>query len=145
MTAPHSLKKQIFLRPSSLGWRQYTFYASGGLIDVVRRGDGAPTHRPGLCRQENRLRSDIIGPGVLVVLLMACGVAAGAQTPLLADAQGWRGPGWYITNTATAAHATVLFEGPHELQGRCVDVYDRLYSPIGICRFVGAKPVEPAG
>jgi hypothetical protein len=75
---------------------------------------------------------------------MVCGLAASAQTAALADAQGWSGPGWYITNTATPTHAYVLFEGPHTLQSGCVEAYDRLYSPIGICRFLDTKPQELA-
>ena len=86
------------------------------------------------------MRSDILGPGILATLFMAWGLAASAQTAPLADAQGWSGPGWYITDTATPSHAYILFEGPHAQQARCMEAYDRLYSPIGICRFLDAKP-----
>jgi hypothetical protein len=67
----------------------------------------------------------------------------GAQTGVLADAQGWNGAGWYITSSASPAptQAYTLLEGPHSLQSECVTTYDRLYSPVGICRFLKAKPV----
>ena len=73
------------------------------------------------------------------MLLIAYCPSANAQ----ADAQGWNGPGWYITSApekSAAAPAYILFEGPHDLRSGCLDVYNRLYSPIGICRFLGAKP-----
>jgi hypothetical protein len=63
------------------------------------------------------------------------------------DAQGWNGRGWYITGSApaellpVAAPNYILFEGPHPLQGECTAIYDRLYSPIGMCRFLDKKPV----
>jgi hypothetical protein len=72
----------------------------------------------------------------------SCSAAAGA----LAGVQGWNGPGWYISDSASspstprAAPAYILFEGPHDLRSDCVAVYDRLYSPIGACRFLNAKP-----
>lgn len=62
------------------------------------------------------------------------------------DAQGWGDAGWYITGSAlpaplsAAAPDYILFEGPHVLQSGCLDVYDRLYSLIGVCRFLDAKP-----
>ena len=73
----------------------------------------------------------------LAALLISttCCAAAGTQ----ADTQGWNGPGWYISD-ATAPAAAILFEGPHNLQSECIAVYDRLYSPIGICRFLDAQP-----
>jgi hypothetical protein len=84
----------------------------------------------------------MIGPGVLATLFLGCGLVVGAQSAVLADAQGWSGPGWYITNAASPAHALILFEGPHELQSGCAQAYDRLYSPIGLCRFLDTKPQE---
>jgi hypothetical protein len=88
------------------------------------------------------LRSDTIRPIALTVLLIAGGLVIGAQSDLWADAQGWSGPGWYITSAASPARAQayILFEGPHAVQSECVTTYDRFYSPIGICRFLDAKP-----
>jgi len=77
------------------------------------------------------------------MLLLAC-KPAGAQSVSGTDAQGWSGPGWYITNAQSLTHAFVLFEGPHALQSQCIETYDRFYSPIGMCRFLAVKPVEPA-
>lgn len=60
------------------------------------------------------------------------------------DDQGWGGPGWYISSgskaTLTERAAYILFNGPHEKQAVCAEVYDRLYSPIGTCRYLEAKP-----
>jgi hypothetical protein len=74
-------------------------------------------------------------------LVIACALAPDAR----ADAQGWNGPGWYVSgaapvNTPPATPAYVLFDGPHVSQGDCMLVYDRLYSPIGVCRLLGTKP-----
>jgi len=90
------------------------------------------------------VRPDMIRPGVLAVLFQGCVLAIGAQAAALADAQGWSGPGWYITSTETATHAYILFEGPHISQSQCSEAYDRLYSPIGMCRFLDVKPLESA-
>ena len=74
------------------------------------------------------------------------GALACALVPVaLADAQGWNGPGWYVSgsapaNTPTATPAYILFNGPHGSQSDCALVYDRLYSPIGVCRFLDVKP-----
>jgi hypothetical protein len=71
----------------------------------------------------------------------AYSAAAGAHA-----VRGWNGPGWYISDSASSASgpptapATILFEGPHNLRSDCVAVYDRLYSPIGACRFLNTKP-----
>lgn len=89
------------------------------------------------------MQPQILGSGFLALLIMAWGLAASAQTAPLRDTQGWSGPGWYITDTAKSPHAYILFEGPHAEQSKCVEVYDRLFSPIGTCRFLDAKPVEP--
>jgi len=35
----------------------------------------------------------------------------------------------------------ILLEGPHALPAECLEIYDRFYSPIGICRFLDVKPV----
>jgi len=75
----------------------------------------------------------------------------GAATPPLPDAQGWNGSGWYITNaTSPAAQSEdvptfILFNGPYPLQNRCLEVYDQLYSPIGVCRFLDVKPAAFSG
>jgi hypothetical protein len=66
--------------------------------------------------------------------------------PANADSQGWNGPGWYVSGSApptlepTASPAYILFEGPHVSRSDCIAVYDRLYSPVGICRFLSTKP-----
>lgn len=81
------------------------------------------------------------------VLAFVCflGIPVGAVAG--GDDQGWAGPGWYITGSArpappsAAAPDYVLLEGPHKLQGDCLQIYDRLYSPIGICRYLDAKPL----
>jgi len=84
----------------------------------------------------------VLRPAVLavvsVLLIIYC-PSANAQ----ADAQGWNGPGWYITSAAeksAAAPAYILFEGPHDLLSGCLVVYNRFYSPIGNCRLLDAKP-----
>jgi hypothetical protein len=77
-----------------------------------------------------------------LVASTAYGATAGAHV----DVQGWNGPGWYISDSASsasgppAAPATILFEGPHDLRSDCAAVCDRLYSPIGACRFLNARP-----
>jgi hypothetical protein len=63
-----------------------------------------------------------------------------------ADLQGWNGPGWYVTGSAPlgtkppATPAYILFNGPHISGSECTQVYDRLYSPIGVCRLLDIKP-----
>ena len=66
------------------------------------------------------------------------------------DAQGWSGPGWYVTGSAppeplSIAPDYILLEGPNKLQSECLQVYNRLYSPIGTCRLLDAKPLPFAG
>ena len=85
-----------------------------------------------------------------VTLTLALALAGAAHAASIPDAQGWNGPGWYITGSApagllpVAAPNYILFEGPHPLQGECTAIYDRLYSPIGMCRFLDQKPLAPA-
>ena len=85
------------------------------------------------------------------MLTLACLMASAAGAVAAPDERGWDGPGWYITGAAApappsaAAPDYVLLEGPHKLQGDCQKVYDRLYSPIGVCRFLDAKPIGLAG
>jgi len=84
----------------------------------------------------------------LTMLMFACLLAGASTADASPDAQGWNGPGWYVTGAAppashpVAAPNYILFEGPHNLPGECLEVYDRLYSPIGICRFLNEKPVR---
>src|SRR6185312_4875499 len=81
-----------------------------------------------------------------IIMIFACLVASTANAVAVQDAQGWNGPGWYITGSAPIASQPIaspdyiLFEGPHALLTDCKEAYDRLYSPVGICRFLGAKP-----
>src|SRR6185503_2744708 len=83
-----------------------------------------------------------------IMLIVACLVASTASAVAIQDAQGWNGPGWYITGSAPIASQPVaspdyiLFEGPHALRSDCAEVYDRLYSPVGVCRFLSAKPAS---
>jgi hypothetical protein len=86
----------------------------------------------------------------LTILMLACLFGGAAPLPQ-PDAQGWNGSGWYITSaTAPAAQSEdvptfILFNGPYPLQNGCLEVYDRLYSPIGICRFLNLKPAAFSG
>jgi hypothetical protein len=71
-----------------------------------------------------------------------------ALTPAMAgpDADGWGGKGWYVSSDSSAitttrgVHPSILFDGPHLQQRDCTEVYDRLYSPIGACRYLAVKP-----
>jgi hypothetical protein len=82
--------------------------------------------------------------GLAALSWLACWPASPATA--LPDAQGWNGPGWYVASSAplapqpSATPAYILFNGPHDSQSGCALVYDRLYSPIGICRLLGTKP-----
>lgn len=78
---------------------------------------------------------------------LGLGFAVLALAPVAAaDLQGWNGPGWYVTGSAPqgtklpATPAYILFDGPHASGSECTQVYDRLYSPIGICRLLDIKP-----
>jgi len=81
-----------------------------------------------------------------VTLTLAFVLAGTAHAATVADAQGWNGPGWYVAGSAPlapkppATPAYILFDGPHDSGGECSLVYDRLYSPIGVCRFLNIKP-----
>jgi hypothetical protein len=85
-----------------------------------------------------------LGLAALPWLFLACWPAS--QADALPDAQGWNGPGWYVAGSApvapksAATPAYILFDGPHDSQGGCALVYDRLYSPIGVCRLLDTKP-----
>ena len=105
------------------------------------------------CSRENNgmryLRVNRPGPAALAALILTCWPAS--QAGASPDAQGWNGPGWYVTGSAppalqpVAAPNYILFDGPHALPGDCLQVYDRLYSPIGICRLLQAKPAALGG
>jgi hypothetical protein len=96
-----------------------------------------------------RLHVNSLGSAALAALILACWPAS--QADALPDAQGWNGPGWYITGSApptpqpVAAPDYILFDGPHALPGECIKTYDRLYSPIGTCRLLNAKPAALGG
>ncbi len=79
---------------------------------------------------------------VAALVVFTAGAAA-------ADAQGWDGPGWYISDGTPSAPqvlpAYILFNGPHDRQGDCTEVYDRLYSPVGMCRYLATKPGNVRG
>jgi hypothetical protein len=85
-----------------------------------------------------------ISLGLTALSLLACWPAS--QADALPDAQGWNGPGWYVTGSAPVAPklpvtpAYILFDGPHDSQDGCALVYSRLYSPIGVCRLLDTKP-----
>jgi len=89
------------------------------------------------------------GPATLAPVILACWPTSLANAS--PDAQGWNGPGWYVTGSAppalqpVAAPNYILFDGPHALPGDCLQVYDRLYSPIGVCRLLTAKPAAVSG
>jgi hypothetical protein len=82
----------------------------------------------------------------VVAFAFACLTAGAAGAAASRDAQGWGGPGWYVTGSAppepsSTAPDYILLEGPHKLQSDCLKVYNQLYSPIGACRFLDVKPV----
>jgi len=79
--------------------------------------------------------------------VLGASLVAFALVPVaVADSQGWNGPGWYISGSAplapgpTATPAYILFNGPHPSGSACTLIYDRLYSPIGVCLFLNIKP-----
>jgi hypothetical protein len=90
------------------------------------------------------LRKISLGLAALASLFLTCWPALQAEA--LPDAQGWNGTGWYVagsaplTPKAAATPAYVVFNGPHDSQSGCALVYDRLYAPIGMCRFLDIKP-----
>lgn len=83
---------------------------------------------------------------LLVRALGACLVACALAPVATADPEGWNGPGWYVTGSApseiksSTTPAYILFNGPHSSLNACTLVYDRLYSPVGICRLLDTKP-----
>ena len=83
----------------------------------------------------------------MLARVLGSGFVACALVPVaIADTQGWNGPGWYVAGSAPlapkppATPAYILFNGPHDSQSGCALVYDRLYSPIGVCRLLDIKP-----
>jgi len=94
----------------------------------------------------------LMGKMPLAVTLPVLACLLGGAAPLPPpDAQGWNGSGWYITSAMSPAAQPedvppfILFNGPYPLQNGCLEVYDRLYSPIGICRFLNLKPAAFSG
>lgn len=87
----------------------------------------------------------------LTIPILACFFGSAAAPLPKSDAQGWNGSGWYLTSTiypgtrAEDEPAFILFGGPYPLQNGCLEIYDRLYSPIGVCRFLNLKPAAFAG
>jgi hypothetical protein len=87
----------------------------------------------------------------LTIPILACLLGSAAAPLPKADAQGWNGSGWYLTNTiypgtrSEDEPAFILFDGPYPLQNGCLEIYDRLYSPIGVCRFLNLKPAAFTG
>ena len=81
-----------------------------------------------------------------LAIFFAMTAPAMTQTTPQPDNQGWAGPGWYVSGGSPLASglfaepAWVLFNGPHAQESACMDIYDRLYSPIGRCRLLQAKP-----
>ena len=82
-----------------------------------------------------------------LTLVIAMTAGAMAQAVPQPDNQGWGGPGWYVSGGDSslavgpfAEPAWILFDGPHAQQSTCMDVYNRLYSPVGRCRLLQAKP-----
>lgn len=79
----------------------------------------------------------------LVIAMAAPAMAQAAPQP---DNQGWGGPGWYVSGGSPLASgpfaepAWILFNGPHTQESACLDIYNRLYSPVGRCRLLQAKP-----
>jgi hypothetical protein len=78
--------------------------------------------------------------------ILAAALTAAAPAP---DADGWGGAGWYVSSDAPAvahgARANILFNGPHLEQQDCAEIYHRLYSPIGACRYLPVKPSAHSG
>ncbi len=83
---------------------------------------------------------------LVAFLTLTCALAGTTNAGTSPDAQGWNGPGWYVTGSPpptpqpVAAPDYILFEGPHTLPTECLAIYDRFYSPIGICRFLNEPP-----
>jgi hypothetical protein len=120
--------------------------AAASLAWKIKKDVRAPLY--GLFAHDGRPVATLMGKMLssLAIPFVAC-FFGGAAAPLAqADAQGWNGSGWYVTNTTSAAvradevSAYILFNGPYSLQSGCLEVYDRLYSPIGTCRFFDVKP-----
>jgi hypothetical protein len=88
------------------------------------------------------LKSALAALAVVIVLA----TPAIAQVADQGDSQGWAGPGWYVSGGSPLASgpfaepAWILFNGPHPQESACLDIYARLYSPIGRCRLLDAKP-----
>lgn len=87
----------------------------------------------------------------LTIPILACFFGSAAAPLPKADPQGWNASGWYLTSRtypgtrAEDEPALILFGGPYPLQNGCLEIYDRLYSPIGVCQFLNLKPAAFAG
>ena len=81
-----------------------------------------------------------------LAFVIALTASAMAQATNQTDNEGWSGPGWYVSGGSPLASgpfaepAWILFNGPHTQESACLDIYTRLYSPIGRCRLLEAKP-----
>jgi hypothetical protein len=85
-----------------------------------------------------------------LAIFIALTAPAIAQAGTQPDSQGWGGPGWYVSGGSPSASrpfepAWVLFNGPHAQESACLDIHNRLYSPIGRCRLLQAKPASFGG
>jgi hypothetical protein len=83
----------------------------------------------------------------LVVVMLASPIGGAAAPSWEPDAQGWNGFGWYLTSGSVYGPSSeedrltyVLFGGPYPFQNGCLEAYDRLTSPAGVCRFLNVKP-----
>jgi hypothetical protein len=87
----------------------------------------------------------------LIILMLACPFGGAAAPVSNRDAQGWNGSGWYVTSSAYPGARPedmptyILFDGPYPLQSGCLEIYDRLFSPLGVCRFLNLKPAAFSG
>ena len=87
-----------------------------------------------------------LGINIIARLLGSAFITCAVVPVAAADSQGWQGPGWYVTGSAPlatkppATPAYILFDGPHASGSECTQVYDRFYSPIGVCRLLDIKP-----
>jgi hypothetical protein len=107
----------------------------------------ASQRRAGIIRSASNQDNSMFMKSALAVLaIIAFATPAIAQVADQADGQGWAGPGWYVSGGSPLASgpfaepAWILFNGPHTQESACLDIYARLYSPIGRCRLLDAKP-----
>ena len=107
-----------------------------------KRAPTAPSTGAG--RMSGTLHLPRAGRMMLLGAVASTMLSAAALAGPPADAQGWGGPGWYVSSDAPAqpgvAPAYILFNGPQDSRPGCEEVYYRLYSPIGTCRHLDVKP-----